>query len=160
VKIAANILVVLLAAFGAFLLIAPQVSRPAYTLLAPANAQLLFPYESDTILPLMGGMLVTAVHVLFLSVVILWVRRWPGWQEYAFRWVLFVGALMASVVVFVALGFAYRHFSASTELRVYGRDLPVAAYLFAVFIATVAITLGIRFHHGKRTSPNRIRRKP
>ena len=154
VKIAANILVVLLAAFGAFLLIAPHVTRSAYILLAPVNAELFFPYESDTILPLMGGVLVTAAHVLFLSAIILWVRRWPGWRQYAFRWVLLVGALMASVVVFVALGFAYRHFSASTEVRVYGRDLPVASFLLAVFLATVAITLSIRFCHARKANPN------
>src|SRR5688500_1989044 len=116
-KIAANVLIVLLAAFGAFLLIAPHASGSAYALFAPANAELLFPYDKDTLGVLFDGLLVTAAHVLFLSAVTLWLRHWPGWQKYAFRWGMFVGALMASIIVFVALGFAHRHFSASTELR-------------------------------------------
>lgn len=152
-RIATNIFVILLAAFGAFWLIAPWSSSSAYTLLAPANADVLFPYDSSTIFPLVVGVWVTGAHVLFLSAVILWFPRWLTWKEYAYRCILFLTALIASVGIFVALGFVYRHFSANNEMRVYGRDLPVVSFLFAVFIATVSFTLYIRFYHARKTKP-------
>jgi hypothetical protein len=146
--------IVLAAAFGAFLLLAPHVHTAAYQLFVPAGTGLIFPYERDTLSSIFAAVLLTAAQILFLSFVTLWIRRWPGWQEYAFRWVLFVGTLMGSVMVFVSMGFAYRHFSGNKASTVYARDLPVASCLFAVFLATVATTFSIRFFQAKKRTQN------
>ena len=124
-----------------------------YVVFAPSGAELLFPHESETIFLLFGGALVSAGHLLFLSIAILWVRRWSGWRDYLNRWAVFVIALLASIAAFLALGFFYRHSSSITESRVYVRDLPVVAHLFAVFVVSVIVTFVARKYFGGAMSP-------